>query len=1290
MKNTPHRRTFDDFNLCHWAWNDRSRPLVWFLALALAACSDAAPTWSTPDVDSQRVGLENHRGKNKQDRRRHPGKHKPDRHKPDRHKPGIGKPGNTANESYTLFEVGPVRPLAVLPSGLVAVTNIPNDTLELFRPHPRGLAHCGTIPVGMRPVAVNTVGDALWVVNHVSDSVSVVQLNGNSCRGQVVQTLLVGDEPRDVVSARGADGKHYAFITTAHRGQNVRTPAGDYRDPRLTTPGIGRADVFVYDVRDVDRSKSAPEPVAILNLFTDSPRALAVGDGRVYAAGLNTGNRTSIVKYQLVIGRGRESLARLDSDGDLQIDPWLPEAERIIEGGYPAIRGHGRCISAQRSSPPDFPLPSDFLMDVCVQTDPLDPRRALSIIPQEPGQVVQECACTSAHGELQPTPALIVRFFDSPEQCGEDYEPRIGGCWLEPPAGHDWVSTPRPQAWNDAIAFTLPDEDVFTIDLSTSPPSLSPDGTFTGVGTTLFNMAVHPKTGAIFVSNTEALNFLRFEGPDDGVAQEARFANTSVRGRFVQNRISVLNPNDQQVRAVHLNAHVDFDACCDSTAGAERSLALPLEMHITHKRDRRGELLEDQDLYLAAFGSDKIAVLSTRRLAQAEPDEMVHDLADHIEVPDGPAGLAMDERRDTLYVLSRFSNQVHVIDTRRRRIVQSLAMDTPEPSHIIEGRRFLYDARYTSSNGTVACASCHVFGDFDALSWDLGAPDSSTALNAGPFIARMEVIAAPLTSHFLSVKGPMATQSLRGLANHGAMHWRGDRRGGDVSAQPDQGAFDEEAAFKAFNVAFTGLNGRWEALSDEEMQAFTDFALEITYPPNPIRRLDDVLTPAQVRGLSKFFGCEVSQESAARGECLDGRNIDHETWLCQCVNEPSEGCPPDPQCTMGISDALQTCNGCHQLDPRANAEFGVDKPGLFGSNGFYSSDGVGHIMKVPHLRNMYQKVGMFGTVQTPFGIGLSDLPDSVFGPRQGGLGALQNAFTGPQIRGFGYTHGGEQDTMFHFMASFGFLKNVAFPPFALDANGGFEATLPADTARCFDEQLPPLNDQFLATLGPQSVVQALRAHAQVLLDPLASPEQQAGAMAALTDYIAGLPVDHPAAIFQRLTPAQLTLPLVECSELPDAATLQAQGCFDVDFFFGPCAQQGVTVRNCAMWGATLEQLLPNGRLSCEAEGLQERRDVEELLFAFDSNLKPIVGQQLTLHRLSKHGSNARLELLRSQAELGHCDLVASWNGQQFVYRNGRFVPRFSQPGTHLSVQALLRRAQRQHPITFTAVPPGEG
>ena len=58
-------------------------------------------------------------------------------------------------------------------------------------------------------------------------------------------------------------------------------------------------------------------------------------------------------------------------------------------------------------------------------------------------------------------------------------------------------------------------------------------------------------------------------------------------------------------------------------------------------------------------------------------------------------------------------------------------MYNPEPPSVVAGRRFLYDAAFTSSHGDSACASCHVFGDFDSLAWDLGNPDGDVLTNPG-------------------------------------------------------------------------------------------------------------------------------------------------------------------------------------------------------------------------------------------------------------------------------------------------------------------------------------------------------------------------------------------------------------------------------------------------------------------------------------------------------------------------------------------------------------------------------
>jgi DNA-binding beta-propeller fold protein YncE len=1225
---------------------------------------------------------------------------------------GLSDPPVAASHTnnYTLFEAGAVRPVAVLDHGIVAVTNIPDDRVELFRPHGNGVKHCGSVKVGMRPVALSVVGSKLWVVNHLSDSVSVVDINEGRCSGEVERTLLVGDEPRDVVTAKAANGTRWAFVTTAHRGQNVTDAKGDFRDPQLFRPGTGRADVFVYNTSNLG-PVNAEKPVTILSLFTDSPRALAVGKDKVYAAGFLSGNQTSLVKYQLVVDRGRQSLFRLDANQDFVIDPELKPEQRVIEGGYPAISGHGRCVSGTLATPntPGADR-NDFWMDTCVRTDPKDPYRALEIIRQDQGVVTPQCSCTNAAGEKQITGPLIVKFYGSTAVCGVNFNKDIGGCWLEPPQNNELPppDSTQPllvQEWNDEVALSLPDKDVFTIDLNQNPPALVPTGEFRQVGTTLFSMAVHPKSGKVYVGNTDARNLIRFEGPGPGVPQDGRHASSTVRGHIAENRITVLDPSTQGVKPVHLNAHIDYSTCCAPSPNAEteNSLAFPVSMAVSNKKSWFGQLRDSQDLYVAALGSDKVAVLDTSRLDAATSGQIVQDQSDHIEVRGGPAGLTLDEERDRLYVLARFTNELVVISTRTRRVIDRDKMFNPEPPSITEGRKFLYDARRTSSHGDTACASCHIFGDFDGLSWDLGAPDDRDFANLGPFFAKPEVTSFPLVNRFLAVKGPMNTQSLRGMANHGSMHWRGDRRGGvnsTVHAQPDTGAFDENAAFNAFNVAIAGLNGNATELPEEDMQAFTDFILQVTYPPNPIRRLDNDLTVAQKRARSGYFGCDITDESFARNECADGRNIDVETLNCNCANPPEfrlgleprpAFCPPNPVCTLKVSDFQNTCNGCHILDPDANAEFGVAKPGLFGSSAFYTNDAVSHVLKIPHIRNMYQKVGMFGSVQTRRGVGLTALADSIFGPREGGLLAAQNARTGDQIRGFGFTHAGEEDTLFHFFTLSGFARAPApGGPLPNDNAAGFETTLPRDFNTCYGTQLQPLNNQFIAQLGTPADVQNIRNQLIIFTNPASTPDQRNAAFAVIAAFISGLPATNPGSVFQRLPIAsavgQLSLPLLACPQLPPVAQLEAAGCFTIRTG-AACAPLISTVRGCALWGATLEQILPNGTKACQAAGLSDKADMEDFVMAFDSNVKPIVGQQVTLSSTSPVAARARLQLMIDQVAAGNCDLIAHSDDNGFVYTGSEFL---RDDGGRYSLSRLEERVIARGPVTFTAVPPGEG
>jgi len=747
--------------------------------------------------------------------------------------------------SFTLFESGQVRPIAISQDNQqVFAANTPNNSVEIFDITESGLAYRTSVPVGLEPVALAVRNhNEVWVVNHLSDSISIIKLGNGT--PYVASTLHVGDEPRDIVFAGRNNDR--AFITTAHRGQN--SPI----DPQLTTPGVGRADVWVFEGNQVN-STVGGTPLNVITLFTDTPRALTVSpDGRyVYAAGFKTGNQTTTV--------------------------WESRVTNSL--GLP------------------------------------EPR-------------------VDSAGETQPPVGLIVKY-----------------------DGTNWIDELN-RSWNNYVKFSLPDRDVFVIDAEASPPAqvTGQNGYFSSVGTILFNMATNPVNGAVYVSNTEAINEKRFEGK--GLTHDYG----TVRGRFLQNRITVLKNGDVLPR--HLNKHLESKDCCDADDKA-LTLAQPTDMVVSG---------DGSKLYVAAFGSGKIGVYNTATL---ENDSFASDDVAHIGLSaGGPSGVVLDKERGRLYVLTRFDNGISVIDTDDNVETSHTTMYNPEPASVVAGRPFLYDAAYTSADGNAACAGCHIYGDMDDLAWDLGDPDGTSFDIPGPVDAATGPWkntparinrAADVPTTFRALKGPMTTQSLRGMDNHGPMHWRGDRTGGleEPSIQPNSGTYNEDLAFKKFNPAFVGLLGRDAQLTAEEMQAFTDFALQIMYPPNPIRALDNSLTEQQARGKDFFFNRR--------------------------------------------ADTFFRCEGCHTTDPDGNREFDVAKPGFFGTAGEYNTGRIGNqVIKVAHFRNLYQKIGMFGMPATP-----ELLPVVINGEN--------NPFMGDQIRGFGFLHDGSQDTVFSFHKRKAFLQ----------------------------------------------------------------------------------------------------------------------------------------------------------------------------------------------------------------------------------------------------------------------------
>jgi len=118
-----------------------------------------------------------------------------------------------------------------------------------------------------------------------------------------------------------------------------------------------------------------------------------------------------------------------------------------------------------------------------------------------------------------------------------------------------------------------------------------------------------------------------------------------------------------------------------------------------------------------------------------------------------------------------------------------------------------------------------------------------------------------------------------------------------------------------------------------------------------------------------------------------------------------------------------------------------------------------------------------------------------------------------------------------------------------------------------------------------------------------------------------------------------------------------------------------------------------------------RRDVEQYMLAFDSDLAPIVGQQVTLGSANLSTAGARVTLLEQRAgapftsralggKVTECDLVASVvaNGAVRSYLYAPASQTFTAAGGSSLTDAALRAmaATPGKEVTFTCLPPGSG
>lgn len=346
------------------------------------------------------------------------------------------------------------------------------------------------------------------------------------------------------------------------------------------------------------------------------------------------------------------------------------------------------------------------------------------------------------------------------------------------------------------IPYDVADHDIAEIDTATFAVLRYHEA----VGTNILSLDCSP-AGLLWAGATEAHNLIRFEPNLNGIFQESRMARISGASISLQD----LNPQ----------------ATAPQVGEQEKSLSLSQPMAL---------LTDATGAWVAAFGSDRVArisddgkIISRVDLRQTSP-----------QLVRGPRGLARHPVSGRLSVFNKLSQTISVVDSAAGTVLGELplASHNPIPEEQLVGRGLFYDSR-RSGNGTVSCGSCHFDADMDGVAWDLGDPGGNvlTVVGSSPSIGQPQ----PIDRILHPMKGPMVTQSLRGIAGTGPFHWRGDK-----------------AAIQEFNSSFSHLQAG-QQLPAADMDKVAAYIESLLNHPNP-NRLPDNSLPATLNGANPAQG----------------------------------------------------------------------------------------------------------------------------------------------------------------------------------------------------------------------------------------------------------------------------------------------------------------------------------------------------------------------------------------------------------------------------------------------------
>lgn len=787
------------------------------------------------------------------------------------------------------FESVPSRPLALSDDGsLLYVINSQSDCLEIYQTAPGDdLKLVSTVAVGIGPVsvAVRTASE-VWVVNHVSDSVSIVDIAGQP---HIRRTLQVGDEPWDVAFANSPRHRNAtrnyrdrAFITAAFRGQNNPQFKLQYLllnrlDTKDGSKGelIGRADLWAFDLDD----GRAPKLAGLINTFTTSLRALAVdrSGNRVFAASFKSGNRTAItpVTFDKLVG------PKWSADGLGNVEPFAIVQQQKDKRWMDADGNVWPTFMNYDVSDNDlFVIDAAADLKVGNPDRPIFNRQAIAETVESIGNVLFNSYFDDAHNRLlisavdaHNTTTMqenlkgvfvsnrlkVIDFNQKPAKVSSlDLDTLMGDAKQKPglalpggllASGADGQVLVAAMGTNEVVGFNL-------------------DQALAGGGKAPSVQQVPMPGGPIaVVAGADAQTFYSYNYITDSVS----IFKQSATGLAAAGSRQLYNP---EVDYIQRGRRYLYDATLTSANNRVTCGSCHIfggDDKIQWTLDRGNENIVIDRLPFIQHGDHKTAVRPIR-FRHAVATSKVGD-----EVPLG----------DIKVKIKYIGDQKGFADK----------LDSGEIQLKDDGLAYLTDA---------------------------GPQDKR--LTRFKIMTNQPTWVLIETPFFHSLKGPMRTTPLYGIADSGAMHFLGDKSGlvlNKTGPCSDKSESQEERAFHEFNSPCDGSRGNTETLLGSKhlakhvMDDFAKFSLALTYPPNPIRPLDNQVDKN---------GEDIFMHRKTVANLSDWDDIVHKGPL------------------------IFTCNTCHTLN-RKERMFGTSRE-VYSAPSLSQQDA-----KVPHLRYLYDRAG---------------------------------------------------------------------------------------------------------------------------------------------------------------------------------------------------------------------------------------------------------------------------------------------------------------------------------------------